>query len=497
VNKRLIWALASAIAICTLSLIYVQLNWVVSVRQAEEDSFRRTVNIVLENVVYDVDEEETASFIAQEVRPYSRNTVDADADVDIDVDADIDVGIDIDIDSVAGLSKETAYQIQSTLREQDHLGDDKKIKTNLGQEAFLQNILTRIANSNLPIEDRISLQKLNTLLDKEFIKNEVRVPYEFGVTNELGELLFCTGGFQDMNPDFTYAALLFPKDPEYVDHYFLNVYIPYQTSIILNNIRVLIIASLLLVIIITSTFTANLSVIFKQKRLSEIKNDIVNNMTHELKTPITTISLAAQMLSDPNIPQKEQKLSYLSGTILAESKRLQFLVEKVLQIAIFERGNLKLKVKEIDLFALLSNIIRLFALQMEKNHITLNVDFDKIKGMVIWADEIHLTNVFTNLIDNAIKYRREDDAEIKIIAEKLGSDNIQVKVIDNGLGISSENLKKIFEKFYRVSTGNVHAVKGFGLGLSYAKKVVTMHRGTMEVNSKLGEGSTFTVTLPT
>ncbi len=419
-NKRLIWALAAAIAVCTLALIYVQLNWIFSIRQAEEDNFARKIQIILDNVVADIVEEE------------------------------------IRIAGAAEYKNRKLY--------------------------------------DRSIDDRVNLEEVQFFLKKEFHKRDINISYEFGVTSERGEILFCSDGFENVSPEVTYVVKLFPHDPDDISQYSLNLYIPDQSGFIRQKIWILIIVSIILTLIITGTFTANLLIIFRQKRLSEIKNDFVNNMTHELKTPIATISLAAQMLSDPNIPNKEQKLPYLSGTILTESKRLQLLVEKVLQIAIFERGNLKLKYKEIDFSTLLNNIIGHFALQIERNHITFKTAINT-PGTIVWADETHLTNVFTNLIDNAIKYRRSEDPAISISAENT-EDSVIITIADNGIGISQDNLKKIFDKFYRVPTGNVHTVKGFGLGLSYVKKMVDMHRGTIKPESEPGVGTKFIVTLP-
>jgi signal transduction histidine kinase len=473
-NKRLIWALAGAIAVCTLSLIYVQFTLIVSVKQAEEGSFARRINTILANVIADIEEAEAYSYIVQEVQPHRPTNLS---------------------DSLNRLNKNQADELLSTLEENQQFIDEWKMNTALAREAFLQGILTHILNSNLPIEERVSLNKIQSLLKVEFQKEGIDIPYEFGVTNHLGELLFCTEGFKEMEPDYTYIIMFFPKDPEYATRYFLNVYIPYKASFIIQKTRSLILVSIFLSLIIAVTFAGNLLIIFRQKRFSEMKNDFVNNITHELKTPITTISLASQMLSDPAIPDKEKKMPKLSYTILTESKRLHFLVEQVLQIAIFERGNLRLNSKETDILSLLTGVIQHFIIQIEKKNITLKAELDPLKDITIWADELHLTNVFTNLFDNAIKYQNKNDPYIEVTAKNMNN-YVQIKIKDNGKGLSHENLKKIFDKFYRVPTGNVHAVKGFGLGLSYAKKIVDMLHGTIEVSSELGKGSVFTVILP-
>jgi signal transduction histidine kinase len=474
VNKRLIWALAGIIAVCTLLLIYVQFTWIVSVRQAEEEGFAKRINTILTNVIADIEEEEAYSYIMQEAQSHNLSDLP---------------------DSIGFLSQKQAAELLSTIQQNDQFADECTARTSFAREAFLQGILTLILNANLPIEERVSLDKVRALLQKEFDREGIDIPYEFGVTNQLGELLFRSERFQDVEPDYTYIIMFFPKDPEYASRYFLNVYVPYRASFILQKTRMLIVVSILLSLIISITFAANLFIIFRQKRFSEMKTDFVNNITHELKTPITTISLAAQMLHDPNIPHKEQKVPYWSKTILSESKRLQFLVEQVLQIAIFERGNLRINPKETDLFSLLTGVIQHFIIQIEKKKITLEIELDPLKDISVWADEMHLTNVFTNLVDNAIKYQNKTAPCVKILAEHI-ENHVQIKIEDNGEGISHENLKKIFDKFYRVSTGNVHAVKGFGLGLSYVKKIVEMLHGTIKVNSELGKGSAFTVILP-
>ncbi|MDR0737524.1 MAG: hypothetical protein LBF39_00450, partial [Prevotellaceae bacterium] len=288
-NKRLIWALAGAIAVCTLSLIYVQFTWIVSVKQAEEGSFAKRINTVLANVVADIEEEEAYSYIVQGAQPHNLSNL---------------------ADSINLLNRNQSDELLSALKENPQFIEEWKMNTALARESFIQGILTRILNSNLPIEERVSLDKIQSLLENEFKKESIDIPYEFGVTDQLGELLFRTEGFQEMEPEYTYIIMLFPKDPEYATRYFLNVYIPYKSSFILQKTRLLIIVSILLSLIITITFTGNLLIIFRQKRFSEMKNDFVNNITHELKTPITTISLAAQMLYDPNISNKEQKIPY-------------------------------------------------------------------------------------------------------------------------------------------------------------------------------------------
>jgi signal transduction histidine kinase len=231
----------------------------------------------------------------------------------------------------------------------------------------------------------------------------------------------------------------------------------------------------------------------KQKKLSEIKTDFINNMTHELKTPISTISLASQLLADPNIPIENKNIEHLSRLLLDESKRLSAHVEKVLHIAVFEKNSLRLRLKIINVHELIEQAINNFSIQLKNKNGKVYTHLEATTPLVE-ADEAHLTNIIINLLDNAIKYSDKDPV---ITITTMNNDHgIVVSVKDNGMGISKENLNKIFDQFYRVPTGNVHNVKGFGLGLSYVKKMVEAHHGKIWVESTIGEGSTFSIYLP-
>jgi two-component system phosphate regulon sensor histidine kinase PhoR len=240
-------------------------------------------------------------------------------------------------------------------------------------------------------------------------------------------------------------------------------------------------------------FTYTIMIILKQKKLSMIKNDFINNMTHELKTPISTISLASQMLHDNSISNSPKVTEHISSIILQESKRLSFQVEKVLQMAVFNEGRLKLKFKELHFHELIRNVIHNFELRVKSKEGKLDAELlaenDLIKG-----DEVHLTNVIFNLFDNAVKYSREKP-EILIKTENKNG-FLLISVRDNGIGIAKEHLDQIFERFFRVPTGNVHDVKGFGLGLSYVKKIVESHQGKIKAESVVNKGTKFVIYFP-
>jgi two-component system phosphate regulon sensor histidine kinase PhoR len=251
--------------------------------------------------------------------------------------------------------------------------------------------------------------------------------------------------------------------------------------------------SALFILIIIGSFYYTINTILKQKKLSEIKNDFINNMTHELKTPISTISLACEMLSDKDISSTEGQRSNYIGMIREENKRLGTLVESVLTNAVIERGELKLKPQPIYLNALIKDLLQSFELQVTRRSGSIqfypDADSDSIEG-----DKVHITNVIFNLLDNANKYSPEIP---ELTISTFNKDNnVCVKVTDKGIGISRENLRKIFDKLYRVPSGNLHDVKGFGLGLSYVKAIIEKHNGQIAVESQPGKGSSFTIILP-
>jgi two-component system phosphate regulon sensor histidine kinase PhoR len=248
-----------------------------------------------------------------------------------------------------------------------------------------------------------------------------------------------------------------------------------------------------LVLLITFIFTIVL--IFRQKRYTEIKNDFINNMTHELKTPIASISLAAQMMNDDSVTKSEQMTKHLGGIIADESKRLRFLVEKVLQMSMFDKKSVVFKKKQLDLNEMVETIASTFSLRVEHTGGKIYTQIEAVDSG-IYVDEVHFQNAITNLMDNAVKYRKPEEPLDIYIRTWNDHDRLLLSIRDTGQGIKKENIKKIFDKFYRVHTGNKHDVKGFGLGLAYVKKVVDLHQGEIKCESDLGKGTKFTISLP-
>ena len=324
----------------------------------------------------------------------------------------------------------------------------------------------------------------------------MNLPFIFFVINKDGKTVYQSGEIKKKpiaSDIITYV--LFPNDPPSKQNY-VRVYFPTKGDYISSSVT-FIVPSVLFSLILLVTFIFTIYIVFRQKRLSEMKNDFINNMTHELKTPVSTISLAAQMLKDSDITKSPDVFRHISGVINDETKRLGFLVEKVLQMSLFERQKAALKLKEVDANDLVISVANTFALKVEKYDGTLDVDLQAVDSS-IYVDEMHITNVLFNLMDNAVKYRRPE-VPLTLMVRTWNDNNgkLLIAVEDNGIGIKKEYLKKVFDRFFRVPTGNVHDVKGFGLGLAYVRKIIEDHKGT--IRAELGPGNVgtkFIITLP-
>ncbi|MFG6397563.1 MAG: HAMP domain-containing histidine kinase, partial [Muribaculaceae bacterium] len=305
-------------------------------------------------------------------------------------------------------------------------------------------------------------------------------------------------GFSNVNPatleNSIFVQSLFRNDPPLKKNY-LKVYFPSKTKYILNSVKFLI-PSFIFTFILLIVFLYTIILAFRQKRLTEMKNDFINNMTHEFKTPISTISLAAQMLNDDSVRKSPTMLQHISGVINDETKRLRFQVEKVLQMSMFDKKKGTLRMQDVDANLLISNVIHTFRLKVEKYGGKIEARFDA-DDAIVNVDEMHFTNVIFNLLDNAVKYRKEDEPlQLAVTTRDIAQDRLEITISDNGIGIKKDDLKKIFEKFYRVSTGNRHDVKGFGLGLAYVNKMITLMGGEIKAESEPGKGSRFIIILP-
>ena len=273
----------------------------------------------------------------------------------------------------------------------------------------------------------------------------------------------------------------------------LTVVVPGYKGVVMREMRLKILGVIFFTLIIVSAFYVTVSTLLRQKKLSEIKNDFINNMTHEFKTPLATISLAVDALRNEKVAQDKSKSEYFSGIIKEENRRMNKQVEAILQAALLEKQELQLNLQSIHVHTIIRDTLENFKLQLqEKNgrsELQLNAKHDVLK-----ADEVHFTNLISNLIDNAVKY--SNDNVVISISTHNTSKSLVIRIEDNGIGMNKETQRRIFEKFYRAHTGNIHNVKGFGLGLSYVKTVVDAHHGKIRVDSTIGKGTIFTMEFP-
>jgi two-component system, OmpR family, phosphate regulon sensor histidine kinase PhoR len=338
---------------------------------------------------------------------------------------------------------------------------------------------------------------LDSLLRSELKRHKVKGKYMYYVTSLYpGSTHFADLRSADRVADSlgtSYFKVNLAPASSFIEPEYLFVFFPNHDRVVLREMWVFLMISCVVIFTLIFSFYYIMLNNLKQKKLSVIKNDFISNMTHEFKTPISTISLASEMLSDSSIARTPEKQTRYIQMIRDENKRLSVLVESILQTSILDKGEFKLKLTEVDIHDIINSAINNTQLLISQRRGSVNT-FLKAQKHRLQADRVHLTNIIFNLIDNAIKYSR-DEPEISISTFNT-AEGIMIQVKDNGIGISKENQRKIFDKFYRVPTGNVHNVKGFGLGLSYVLAVVVKHNGTISVNSEPGKGSTFNVHLP-
>lgn len=276
---------------------------------------------------------------------------------------------------------------------------------------------------------------------------------------------------------------------------YLNVMIPNFNRQVLRSLWLILAATFLFAFVLIGALVFTVRTMLVQRRLNQIKTDFINNMTHELKTPLATISLAVDALHNPKVQGNMEKSNYFSGIVRDEAQRMSKHVETILQAGLMEKQELNIKFEPIHINEIITQVADKFTLQLQDRNgkiiLQLHAAQDTING-----DATHFPNLVNNLIDNAIKYAKEDiPPSIRIATADIGK-NLQITVADNGIGMNKETVKRIFEKFYRAHTGNVHNVKGFGLGMSYVKSVVSLHKGRIKVDSDLGKGSVFTLEFP-
>lgn len=511
-KKSTIWFITIIMAVTFAGLIYVQFLYMNNMVRMRDDQFEESVRRSLYAVSSMLEQEETRHFLEENLAqvdncqrykvtpstegvsmsfttPSGRrgNLTIEDAPDKLPGSSPVPSSL---TPKAGGNLEQRSRTLQETLRGR------YLYQRGLIDEVIL-NIIAR--SSNRPIAQRADSLMVRNFLRFELENNGLKIPFEFAVANRNGALIYHTAGFpsevsrQEERKE-VYTQPLFPNDPINKINY-LEVYFPTKADYLFSSIRFMI-PSFAFTFILLLIFIYAIMVAFRQKKVNEMKNDFINNMTHELKTPISSLSLAGQMLGDASVRKSDTMMRHIAEVINDDTKRLRFMVEKVLQMSLYYNQKSVLNLVALDANKVIAASAHSVKLRVEKVGGRIELDLAAGRSLVK-VDEMHFANLITNLLDNAVKYRSEEHPLIlKIATEDLPHNKLQITVTDTGIGIRKDDLRKIFDKFFRVSTGDRHDVKGFGLGLAYVKKMVEEFGGEITAESEFGRGTTFTLTLP-
>jgi two-component system phosphate regulon sensor histidine kinase PhoR len=541
-NKKTIFVIIILISFALIGLVGIQLSWIENAIAIREANFNKDVNEALTNVVVKLEKIELSKKLKNNINESSKSlpffsfidslngmffkevenmsesfTEPSDSafkysfkKIKIEYSKTHSLGNDSVIDSSTVSYNENApIQIEKSsnkinqitnpqpIRKHDHIDSlNNRIDVFFKKSSIVSDLFEDMVNLEHydRTEKRINPLFIDSLINVEMKYKGIRTDYEFGIYSTIqNKFIFEKTGRYSHDLQYNgFMASIFPNNL-FMPPQFLMLYFPQQKQYILTQMWSMLSISAILLLVIIFSFSYTIFTIYKQKKLSEMKNDFINNMTHEFKTPISTISLACQALNDPDMVKSDDLYNSYLSVINEENKRLETLAEKVLQTALLDHGHLKLRLEEVNLHQIIDDVLKSFILQLENNNGELILQLNANNDFVL-ADKVHISNVFYNLLDNANKYSPKNP-KIIIETENING-HIVVRITDNGIGISKLNQKRIFENLFRVSTGNVHNVKGFGLGLSYVKAIVEKHKGAIHVESELKNGSTFIISIP-
>lgn len=505
-KKSTIWILGVVMGLSFLSLLYLQISYIEEMVKMRNEQFDEAVKRGLMAASKDVESAEVDRWLREDISEAEKRAWEQGKSV---VQIEQFTATSPDGSRYPVMELRTITNAQSELPRamisRKH-GTKTIPQTARSQADFIKNrylyqraLLDEVAwqmiytVSSKPVEERVNFKNLDQYLKSGLVDNGIDLKYHFKVIDRDGREVYRCSDYVDEGSEASYSQPLFLNDPP-ARMSTVKIHFPGKRDYIFDSVSFMI-PSMIFTFVLLITFIFTIYIVFRQKKLTEMKNDFINNMTHEFKTPISTISLAAQMLKDPAVGKSPAMFQHISTVINDETKRLRFQVEKVLQMSMFDKQRATLKMKELDANELITGVINTFALKVERYNGNIESELDATDP-IIFADEMHLTNVIFNLMDNAVKYKRPDE-ELELKVKTWNEPGkLMISIQDNGIGIKKENLKKIFEKFYRVHTGNLHDVKGFGLGLSYVKKIITDHKGTIRAESELNVGTKFIIALP-
>ena len=542
-NKRLLTGVILLMTISLIGIIMVQLFWIKNAFEVKEQQFDRSVNEALLKAVERIEMDEDVFYVSKmisdnitwETSTHQNSGTDSvstiirivngkgdhrvvfmgndsihEISVDQDLDEDTDIFVDafadgnirietiIDIDSLKEQMHEDRIVVLSQFQDSINLIVKSKL-SQLNEESeklneVLEQMIIEIEDLNEPLDVRLEMGNVEENLKQALLDKGIDLSFEFAVYNpEKDSILpIQSDGFSRSDLQTAYKTRLF------IDNIFnkpdlLVVSFQGKNVHIMRSVVLLLLASAFFTLIIILTFGITIHIILKQKKLSVIKSDFINNMTHEFKTPIATISLAVDSINNPKVISKPDQIKYFTNIIGEENKRMDSRVETVLQMSLIDNADFSFKIEETDIHEVVMQASKNVELLLKRENGFIQFRLEA-ENSIIQTDKTHLMNVFTNLLDNAIKYSNEAP-EINI-STRNNDKGLFIEIRDKGMGMSKEQQGKIFDKFYRVSTGDIHNIKGFGLGLSYVKAVVIALGGEISVKSEKGRGSVFMVFLP-
>ncbi len=508
-KKSTIWILGIVMGLSFLSLLYLQVSYIEEMVKMRNEQFDESVKRSLYQVSKNIEYDETQRWLERDITEAERRAM-AQSSVQqqsgdlgqqrytITPDGEI---APYELKAIPNKPTEVPRAMISRRHGNNTIPQTSRnlveaMKNRyLYQRVLLDEVVWQMIYraSDKSIEERVNFRNLDQYLKSELINNGIDLVYHYMVIDKNGKEVHRCSDYEEKGSESSYTQPLFQNDPP-AKMSIVKIHFPDKRSYIYDSVSFMI-PSMVFTLVLLVTFIFTIYIVFRQKKLTEMKNDFINNMTHEFKTPISTISLAAQMLKDPSVGKSPQMFQHISGVINDETKRLRFQVEKVLQMSMFDRQKATLKMKELDANELIAGVINTFTLKVERYNGKITSDL-KATDPIIFADEMHLTNVIFNLMDNAVKYKKPDQDLLLNVRTWNEPGKLMISIQDNGIGIKKENLKKVFDKFYRVHTGNLHDVKGFGLGLAYVKKIIHDHKGTIRAESELNVGTKFIIALP-
>ena len=528
VNKKQITVLVFFMSITLIGIVSVQYFWITNALKLKEEQFDNTIRKIIPEVIKKIRKKETLHFIwnqdemskkvikkllivtekNENIKFVNKNTgnikfvpkksnkiIKINEYESIDSVKKINYTLEVE-QKINDTDTEIFVYTNSNKQELDSFELNVIVDSNVTKvKNVISDVAFEMSSNNIPINKRVEISSLDSILDTSIKNAGINSDFTYLIVDKLKDSVVYSNNENSeyFSLNNTFDFLLFPKNlisPSYT----LVINFPNKRQNALKSLQFVLLMSLFFTTVLIVIFVVSINIILKQKKISEIKTDFVNNMTHEFKTPIATISLSVDSIMNPKVIDSHERILYFGQIIKQENKRMNNLVEKVLQMSLMDREKIVLQLEKFNIHELIENAVDGVVVQIDENNGEIKTVFNA-NNSTANIDSVYLLNVFYNLFDNAIKYS-ESKPSIQISTKNV-ENNIEICVSDKGIGMSKEELNKIFDKFYRVQTGNIHNVKGFGLGLSYVKKIIELHEGTISVSSKKGKGTSFNIVLPT